>query len=143
MTVTLKHMPRPTNALIVDDEAHVRVFVRMLLKEVGIENVWEAANGAQAIAMIQQHWPELVMLDVNLPIMSGLEVLREIHDAAPEIPVIMVSSQTAMKTVAESARLGAVTFLLKHSPKDVTLKTLREALDTIEQQGSAPQAEED
>ncbi len=125
-------MPRPTNALIVDDEAHVRVYLKLLLKEVGIATTWEAGDGAQAITMIEQHWPELVLLDMNLPIMSGMEVLGEIHNAAPEIPVIVVSSQTALKTVAETARLGAVAYLLKHSSKNVAIKTLRDALDTIE-----------
>lgn len=126
-------MPRPTNALIVDDESHVRLFLKLLLKELGIVNTWEAADGAQAIQMIEQHWPELILLDMNLPIMTGLEVLEEVHRAAPEIPVVVVSSQTAMKTVQAAASLGAIAYLLKHSPKNVALKTLRDALDAIEQ----------
>ncbi len=135
-------MSRPTNALIVDDEPHVRVFIRLLLKEVGIEKTWEASNGVEAITIIQEHWPELVMLDVNLPVMSGMDVLREIHSAAPEVPVVIVSSRTGMNTVNETAQLGAVAYLLKHSPKDVALKTLRGALDTIERGGHLPAAGE-
>lgn len=131
-------MPRPTNALIVDDEAHVRVFVRMLLKELGIVKTWEAGDGGQAIAMIQEHWPELVLLDLNLPIMGGLQVLEEIHDVAPEIPVVIMTSQTTMKTVNAAAQLGAVAYILKHSPKEVTLKALREAVDSLEA-GSDPE----
>ena len=140
MTAKLSAMPRPTNALIVDDEAHVRVFVRLLLKELGIEKTWEAADGGQAILMIQEHWPELVLLDVNLPILNGIEVLRQIHDVAPEIPVVMVTSQMTMKTVAEAAELGAVAYVLKHSPKAVAVKALREALDIIEQGGGPASA---
>ena len=68
-------MARPTNALIVDDEPHVRIFVKMLLKQQGIETTWEAGDGVQALAMVAQHNPELVMLDINLPMMSGIEVL--------------------------------------------------------------------
>ena len=73
-------MARPTSALIVEDEPHVRVFVRLLLKEVGITTPWEAADGTQALAMVAEHQPELVMLDINLPMMNGLEVLKLLHE---------------------------------------------------------------
>ena len=118
-------MPRPTNALIVDDEPHVRVFLRLLLKELGIENVWEAGDGAQA----RLHQPELVLLDINLPVMSGLEVLAHLGTMLPGVPVIMVTSQGAMKTVVECVRLGATAYILKHIPKAEALAMLREALD--------------
>ena len=125
-------MPRPTNALIVDDEAHVRVFLRMLLREVGIENVWEAGDGSAAIAMADAHNPELVLLDVNLPMTSGLEVLARLAADHPGMPVIMVTSQSAMKTVLEAAKQGAIAYILKHSPKAETLRMLREAIDGLE-----------
>eukprot|EP01035_Chromulina_nebulosa_P008835 gene8835-11950_t len=107
-------MARPTNALIVDDEAHVRVFVKTLLKQQGIEQTWEAGDGAQALAMVASHNPELVMLDINLPMMSGLEVLAALQEERPEVPVIMMSSQSSMKTVLECVKLGAVAYILKH-----------------------------
>ena len=122
-------MPRPTNALIVDDEPHVRVFLRLLLKELGIENVWEAGDGAQALAQARLHQPELVLLDINLPVMSGLEVLAHLGTMLPGVPVIMVTSQGAMKTVVECVRLGATAYILKHIPKAEALAMLREALD--------------
>jgi CheY-like chemotaxis protein len=132
-------MSRPTNALIVDDEAHVQVFLRLLLKELGVETTWSATDGAQALAMAAQHHPELVLLDVNLPVMNGLEVLQKLGVAHPGMPVIMVSSQSAMKTVLDCVKLGAVAYVLKHSPKAEALKMLREALDSLE---AAPADEE-
>jgi two-component system chemotaxis response regulator CheY len=124
-------MARPTNALIVEDEAHVRVFLRMLLKELGIETVWEAADGAQGVALAAQHRPELVLLDINLPLMNGLEVLARLASEQPEIPVIMVTSQSTMKTVLDASKLGAIAYILKHSPKAEALKMLREAIDGL------------
>jgi len=121
-------MARPTNALIVDDEAHVRVFVKMLLKQQGIETTWEARDGVQALALVAQHDPELVMLDINLPLMSGLEVLAALQAERPELPVIMVSSQSSMKTVTECVKLGATSYILKHSPRAEAAKMLGEAL---------------
>ncbi len=126
-------MARPTNALIVDDEAHVRVFVRLLLKQFGIEEIWEAGDGVRALAMIAQHRPELVMLDINLPMMSGVEVLAALHDEPWSPPVIMISAQSSMKTVTECVKLGATAYILKHSPRPVALKMLGEALDRLAQ----------
>lgn len=124
-------MARPTNALIVDDEAHVRVFVRLLLKQFGIEQTWEASDGVQALAMIAEHQPELVMLDINLPMMSGLEVLAALQHERWSPPVIMISAQSSMKTVTECVKLGATAYILKHSPRPVALKMLGEALDRL------------
>ena len=124
-------MPRPTNALIVEDEAHVRVFLRLLLKEVGIVNVWEAGDGTEALALASEHRPELVLLDVNLPLMNGLDVLQHLAAAHPGMPVIMITSQSAMKTVTEAARLGAIAYILKHSLKTEAVKMLRDALDGL------------
>ena len=124
-------MPRPTNALIVDDEAHVRQFVKLLLKQQGIEQTWEAANGTQALAMVAQHDPELVMLDINLPLMSGLEVLGALTQERRRRPVIMLTSQSSMKTVLECVKLGATAYILKHSPRAEAAKALADALDGL------------
>jgi CheY-like chemotaxis protein len=124
-------MARPTNALIVDDEAHVRVFVKTLLKQAGIEQTWEASDGTQALAMVAKHSPELVMLDINLPMMSGIEVLAALQADRRELPVIMMSAQSSMKTVLECVKLGAVAYILKHSAKAEAFKLLSEALDRL------------
>lgn len=124
-------MARPTNALIVEDEVHVRVFLRLLLKECGIETAWEAGDGAQAIALVAQHRPELVLLDINLPIMNGLEVLQTLREEHPDLPVIMLTSQSAMKSVLECVKLGALAYILKHSPKEEVRRLLQEALDGL------------
>jgi len=130
-------MARPTNALIVDDEAHVRVFVRLLLKQFGIEQTWEAGDGVRALAMIAQHRPELVMLDINLPMMSGLEVLAALQHEPWSPPVIMISAQSSMKTVNECVKLGATAYILKHSPRPVALKMLGDALENLAQTHTA------
>jgi two-component system chemotaxis response regulator CheY len=124
-------MARPTNALIVDDEAHVRAFVKLLLKQTGITTTWEAGDGTSALAMVALHNPELVLLDINLPMMSGLEVLQALGQERPEIPVIMISSQSAMKTVLECVKHGAVAYILKHSPRAEALKMLANAIDGL------------
>jgi two-component system response regulator EvgA len=74
-------MPRPVNVLIIDDEPHVRVVFRVLLKQLGIQTVWEAADGATALDMAAANQPQVVLLDINLPQMNGLEVLARLKKA--------------------------------------------------------------
>jgi two-component system, chemotaxis family, chemotaxis protein CheY len=128
-------MPRPTNALIVDDEPHVRVFLRLLLQQLGIAAPWEAADGATALKLAIEHRPDLILLDINLPVMGGLEVLAAIKRNDPDVPVVVVTSQSAMKTVQDSARLGAAGYILKHTPKEEAVETLREIIDGLADDG--------
>ena len=124
-------MPRPGNALIIDDEAHVRVLIRVLLKQLGIETVWEAADGASALDQASAHKPNVILLDINLPQVGGLEVLAKLKAAHPSIPVIIVSSQSTMKTVIQTRELGAEADVLKHAPKSEVLQMLSDAFDNI------------
>ncbi|MBI5766273.1 MAG: response regulator [Verrucomicrobia bacterium] len=132
-------MPRPTTALIVDDEPSARTYVRLLLAEVGIATCWEAADGAKALVEFARHQPELVLLDINLRMTTGLQVLERLRRSSPGLPVIMLSSEDAAETVGEAMRLGAVDYLLKQSPKDEMLAKLRATLDALP---PAPTADE-
>jgi len=124
-------MPRPVSALIIDDEPHVRVVFRILLKQLGIQTVWEAGDGASALEMASAHLPEVVLLDINLPQIGGLEVLAKLKAAHPSMPVIIVSSQSTMKTVIQTRELGAEAYVLKHAPKAEVLQMISDAFDNI------------
>jgi two-component system chemotaxis response regulator CheY len=130
-------MARPKNTLLVDDEAHVRAFMRLLLRELGIEECWEAADGASALHLVKQHKPDLVLLDINLPGMSGLQVLGQIKQLDPELPVVMATAQSSMSTVSEAVRLGASGYLLKHCPKEETMEALRDILESLSEEPQA------
>lgn len=126
-------MPRPTNALIVDDESHVRTFVRLLLKEVGIEECWEAPDGATALELVARYRPQLLLLDVNMPQMNGIEMLAKLREAQSDIPVVIVSAQSSLGVVNEAARLGAVGYVLKQLPKADSVEALRDVLDSLDE----------
>ena len=125
-------MGRPTTALIIDDESHVRTYLRMLLRESGIESCQEAADGATALALIEQQPPGLVLLDVNMPGMSGLELLAKIAAIDPDLPVVMVTAESLIQTVKEAMRLGASGYILKQAPKSETLASIRELLESMD-----------
>ena|SRR5687767_8063149 len=130
-------MARPTDALLVDDEAHVRAYLRLLLREVGITTCLEADNGLTAVSMVQQHNPGLVLLDINLPQLNGLEVLAKLRALGLDVPVIMVTSQSAIGGVNEAVRLGASGYLLKHIPKEQAVAALKEVLESLDEDADA------
>jgi len=125
-------MARPTSALIVDDEPHVRVYLRMLLQSLGVTTVWEAADGKEAVALYALHRPPVVLLDLAMPVVAGEQVFRELQAIDPEVAVIVVTSQSSLKTVQAIHELGAIAYLLKHTPREQMEKTLNEALDSLD-----------
>jgi YesN/AraC family two-component response regulator len=124
-------MPRPANALIVDDEPHVTVLLRGILKQLGVETAWEAADGTEALAKVAIHKPEVVLLDINLPQMDGMHVLEKIRADHPTTPVIMVSAQSTVRSVSRAEQLGATGYVVKFAPKTEVLKSLSDLFDAI------------
>jgi DNA-binding NarL/FixJ family response regulator len=124
-------MPRPVTALIVDDEAHVHVYLRILLKKLGVETVWDAADGHAALEQAAAHKPDVVLLDINLPLIGGLEVLAKLKAAHPKMPVIVISVVSKPETLVQAHELGADAYVLKHYPIARVLQMLSEAFDNI------------
>lgn len=85
---------KPLNILIVDDSATMRQFVRRAvhLSEVPVANVFEAANGQEALALLDAHQIDALFTDINMPVMSGSELLRELHRQGRNTPVRIVVS---------------------------------------------------
>jgi DNA-binding NarL/FixJ family response regulator len=124
-------MPRPVSALIVDDETHVHVYLRILLKQLGVATVWDAQDGHAALELAAAHKPDVVLLDMNLPQISGLEVLAKLKVANPKVHVIIVSVESKPETLVQARDLGADAYVLKHLPRAKILQMLSEAFDTI------------
>jgi two-component system chemotaxis response regulator CheY len=117
--------------LLVDDEPHIRKFVGLLLKQLGSPTIVEAANGQEALALYQQERPDLVLLDVNMPVLDGLATLRALRKLDPEVVAIMLTSLANRQMIEEAADLGACNYIRKDTPKDEMLKTLRETIETV------------
>jgi len=115
--------------LLVDDEIHIRKFVGLILQQLGAPTIFEAANGEEALATYAREKPDLLLLDVNMPVMDGIETLRRLRAADPEAVVIMLTSLTNRQTVETALALGAVNYLRKDLPKEDMLKTLAETID--------------
>ncbi|MGH7944980.1 MAG: response regulator transcription factor [Opitutaceae bacterium] len=115
--------------LLVDDEPHIRVFVTLLLKSLGQPDISEAGNGEEAVAAYKAHKPDIVLLDVNMPHLDGIETLRKLKEIDPDCVVIMLTSLATRETVERALELGAVNYIRKDTPKEEIAKALAETID--------------
>lgn len=115
--------------LLVDDEPHIRVFVSLILKSLGGAKIAEATNGEEAIKAYQTNKPDVVLLDVNMPHLDGIQTLRKLKEIDPECTVIMLTSLANRETVEKALELGAVNYIRKDTPKDEIAKSLSETID--------------
>ncbi|WP_269532182.1 response regulator transcription factor [Chitinimonas sp. BJYL2] len=114
--------------LIADDHLLIRRGIRALLDELGHEVVAEAGDGAEALAMILALSPDLALIDIAMPVMSGVEVVLRAAAAAPQTRLLYLSAQTDAVAVREALRAGADGYLLK----DFVLDELDAALAEVQ-----------
>jgi two-component system chemotaxis response regulator CheY len=114
--------------LLVDDEAHIRKFVALILKQLGVTAIVEASNGAEAVEIYQREKPDLVLLDVNMPVLDGMQTLRQLNALDPDCIVIMLTSLANRQTVEEAMEHGAASYIRKDTPKEEILKSLSETI---------------
>ena len=100
--------------LVVDDAAHWRKFVNFILRiDPGLEIIAEADSGYEALKKAEQLQPAVVLLDIGLPEMSGIEVCRRMLSRNPETRVVFVTQETDADIVYEALRTGAAAFVAK------------------------------
>jgi two-component system nitrogen regulation response regulator NtrX len=120
-------MPK-SRILVIDDEAAIRDSLRMTLEYEGYE-VLLAATGQEGLTMAERDAPDLVLLDVKMPGMDGLEVLERLHSLNEALPVLVVSGHGTISTAVEATKKGAFDFIEKPFASDRVLVSLRNALD--------------
>jgi len=104
---------RRKTAVVADDNGSVRLVLKGLLEECGLTVVQSVANGAEAVQAAKNHQPTVLCLDVNMPVMGGLEALPMVVEACPETSVVMVTGCADKPMVAQAAGLGAVGYIIK------------------------------
>lgn len=125
--------------LVVDDEAHIRKYVTLIVKTLGITSIIEATNGAEAIATYEREKPDLVLLDVNMPQIDGIETLRRLKQIDPDAVVIMLTSLANRQTIEGALELGAANYIRKDTPREEIARSLAETIDAcFESEDPAP-----
>ena len=114
--------------LIVDDDDNLRWVTKTQLEDAGYR-VSEAADGDSAIATLNAEHPDLIITDLKMPGMSGVELLRKIRAFDPEIPVLMITAFGTIQSAVEAVRAGAYDYITKPLDHDELLLTVQRALD--------------
>jgi CheY-like chemotaxis protein len=115
---------RKPRVLLVDDEAHVRLYVRTVVSSLGFEVVAEAGDGRQALEKFEQVAPDLVLLDLNMPVMDGMSTLKALRERSDEVAILMLTSLASLDVVEECLDLGAD----YHLRKDLPVSELRQEI---------------
>jgi two-component system nitrogen regulation response regulator NtrX len=116
--------------LIIEDEAAIRrVLVKILSEENDAYQVDEAEDGVVGLDKIKNNDYDLVLCDIKMPKMDGVEVLEEVKKIKPEIPMVMISGHGDMETAIHTMRLGAFDYISKPPDLNRLLNTVRNALD--------------
>lgn len=118
------------NILVIEDESAIRrVLVKILSEENKTYKLHEAEDGLAGIEMIRDQDYDLVLCDIKMPKMDGVEVLEAIKKIKPEIPVVMISGHGDLETAVNTMRLGAFDYISKPPDLNRLLNTVRNALD--------------
>ncbi len=104
------------NVLIVDDEEHIRKLMKVVINSIGYKVVGEANNGEDALNIFKLLKPDILLLDINMPIKTGEEVLEEVIKHFPNTVVIMLTSVSDLESVQNCIKLGSRGYIRKDTP---------------------------
>ena len=119
---------RPSRILVVDNDADIRALLSELLSEEGYE-VTTASGGRQAISILDQDRFDLIITDIMMPEVNGMEVLLAARQIDPECPVIMITGYPSAETIERLTTLGASDYITKPFSADMIKQTVRKFLE--------------
>ena len=101
---------------LADDEIHIRMLMKKVFTSMGCEIAGEAKNGTEAVELYRREKPDIMLLDINMPIKTGDEALRDIVSEFPDAFVIMLTSQADVESVQKCLDAGAANYIRKDTP---------------------------
>jgi two-component system chemotaxis response regulator CheY len=122
-------MLRPKCVLIVDDHSGIRQALRSLFVSKGLEVCGEAVNGLDAIEKARNLKPDLILLDLSMPVMNGLEAARELTRIMPNVPLMMFTNHAGKIMEEEAHKAGIRMVISKTGPYDRLMNHARELLN--------------
>ncbi|HZG73728.1 MAG TPA: response regulator [Chondromyces sp.] len=115
--------------LIVDDQFGIRILLNEVLQKEGY-NTFQAANGIQALEIVDDHSPDLVLLDMKIPGMDGIEILKRMKQKDPDIKVIIMTAYGELDMIQEARNLGALTHFAKPFDIDDIRATVKKYINS-------------
>lgn len=118
----------PYRVIVVDDSTVMRKIICQVLKSEMYDIVGEASNGQEGVELYMELRPNLVTMDINMPIMNGLDALREILTKDPNARVVMLTSESEQKMVLEAIQAGAKNYVVKPPDRQILLDKVKASL---------------
>lgn len=116
---------KETRALIVDDAPLMRQTLRAMLTELGLSVAGEAADGDEALRLLQEHQPDLITMDLVLPKYDGMQTLRRVREHDPYVKVVVVTAVDRRESIMEAFQLGAVDYVVKPFERERLEETIQ------------------
>ncbi|WP_075182678.1 response regulator [Pantoea sp. 1.19] len=113
--------------IVVDDHPIARMAIRLLLEKQGYQVVAETDDGAEVLPLVQQHAPDLLVIDIDIPTLNGIEVIEQLRKSMFTLPIIVMSGKNPDYYALQSARYGANGFISKKN----NLDNLLNAVNTV------------
>ncbi len=114
--------------MLVDDAAFMRMMIKDTLQKNGYTEIVEAGNGEQAVNNYVTEKPDLILMDITMPVMDGLEALRRLKEMDGSVKVVMCSAMGQETMVVDALKLGAKDFIVKPFKPDRIMKTVNSIL---------------
>ena len=125
----LKQMEKPYRVLVADDSTTMRKIVGQHLKSEAFEICGEAANGQEALELYKELSPDAVTLDINMPVMNGVDALKKILEYDKNARIVMLTSEGQRETVIDAIKMGARGYIVKPPNKTIVCEKVLYAID--------------
>ncbi|TWI71244.1 two-component system chemotaxis response regulator CheY/two-component system response regulator DesR [Desulfobotulus alkaliphilus] len=123
---------RKIRSIVVDDEAHIRLFLRTVLQRAGLDVVGEAVNGDEGLLLVEKEMPDLVLMDINMPVKTGDEVIADMKRRSPMSKIIMLTSVADAGTITRCIEAGADDYIRKDTPYQEMAALIKEIIGDME-----------
>ena len=117
----------PIRLLLVDDHTMLREAMRRSMELAGLEVVGEAGDGAEAITLVDDLLPDVILMNVSMPVVDGVEATRQIHRRHPDIAIVMLTMHADAEVVRRALSAGAVGYLVKDASMSEVVGAVRQA----------------
>ena len=127
-TIIIWRVVNMKEVLIVDDAAFMRASIKMMLEKNGFKVVGEAENGLKGVEKYKELMPDVVTMDITMPVMDGIEALKAIIEFDPNAKVVMLTAMGQEPMVMDAVMSGAKSFIVKPFKEEVVVQTLNKIL---------------
>ncbi|MFP4461305.1 MAG: response regulator [Thermotogota bacterium] len=131
------------NILVADDSVLMRRNLKNILKQAGYNIVAEASNGKEAVELYRKHQPNLVTMDITMPVMTGIEAVKSIIDEYPDANIIMISALDQKHMVFKALECGAKHYIVKPFKVSAVLKAIQHVLNPDKKQDALSKKSEE